>query len=480
MSTEGQNPSAWARLTGWFSRALSLGGGVTVPTAAEPDKPIPAGAAFGVGLSTPPEYDPAGALRAVALSPWYHAAIASKAADLAMLPLRVESMTGEAIERHAILDLLANPNGKRGNLNGQSVAVRPVVWRELCEQWVVDLETGGNCYGHLLISGALPVGLLWLPPTRVRPIANSLGSIAGYAVDDGSGFGGGANLPCAAPRQSGIVSAHRFRARYDGTDIGGMAPTAPLDAVLTADMHATRRSAESSRKGRPDAIAAPPSGSPPLSPMQVAQAQESVNKAFTAQDQGVAVVSGAIEITPLAWSPKEMEEAERSAMSRAAVLAVTGVPPVRVGLETANYATAREQSSQYWRGLCGVASRLEGLLDMIGACYSPPVRVRLDFRGVGPLQEDRGARLERVSVHITNGMSPARAYALEGFTDVAAEDFEASDTEQADTGDTSSDDPDGGAVDVAAQDLLDAIETGDDALIADAVAALQSAIDDAG
>lgn len=472
MSDDVNPPSAWARLTGWVSRALNLGEGTTIPTV-EGDKPIPAGAAFGLGLSTPPEYSPSGALRAVAQSPWLHAAIAAKASDLATLPIIIEDEKGVPLPSHPMHDLLRNPNGKRAIVNGSSVAVRPVTQRELIEQLVTDLSSGGNAYAHLLVAKE-PTALHWLPPTRVRPVGSHYGWIAGYEVDDGGGFGGATYMKCPDYGVSGIVSAHRFRARYDAVDLSGMSPIAPLDAVLMADFNAARRSAESSRKGRPDAIASPPSGAPALNPTQVTQAQESLNRAFSGQDQGIAVVSGSVEITPLAWSPKEMEEAQRSAMSRAAVLAVTGVPPVRLGLETANFATAREQASQYWRMLMGVAAQVEDLLNMIGRCYLTPVRARFDFRGVSALQEDRGARLDRVAKHIGNGVAPARAYALEGFTEIVDSDFgPEAEPAPAPAPDAANHEP--GAESVAVDDLLDAIEDGDPDMIAEAVDALRAA-----
>lgn len=468
MSDAAPTVSTWSRLTGWVSRALNLGEGVTVQTVDE-TKPIPAGYAYGTGLSTPAEYSPAAALYALAHSPWLHSAIAAKAGDLSTLPIIVQDATGKRLEKHEALALLANPNGRRAVSGGRTIAIRPISARELIEQLAVDLSTGGNAYLYVQVAAGKPVALSWIAPTRVQPIGNSLGSVAGYAIDDGSGFGGSSNAPCATYGQSGMVSAHRFRARYDAVDLSGMAPVAPLDGVITADMHATTRAAESSRKGRPDAIAAPPAGAATLSTQQIAQAQDSLTRAFSGSDQGVAVISGNLEITPLAWSPKEMEEATRAEQSRAAVLAVTGVPPVRLGLETANYATAREQTAQHWSGIKILASQLEGMLDMLGACYSPPVQIRFDFRGVAALQDDRGARLDRVTQHIANGIGPARAYALEGFTDIVETDF-------APVGE----DDDQGSASVAIQDLLDALEDGDAELIAEAADAARQALSDGG
>ena len=40
-----------------------------------------------------------------------------------------------------------------------------------------------------------------------------------------------------------------------------------------------------------------------------------------------------------------------------------------------------------------------------------------DFAGVEPLQEVRSAQLERIQIHIMNGMDPAAAYAFEGLED---------------------------------------------------------------
>jgi hypothetical protein len=96
--------------------------------------------------------------------------------------------------------------------------------------------------------------------------------------------------------------------------------------------------------------------------------------------------------------------------------------------------------------------------------------VRIDFGGVAPLQEDRGARLERVNMHIQNGMTPEAAYRLEGFNEVTSDMF-ASDPAEGGT-----DAPAG--LSVAAQDLLDAIEDGDQEMIDAARAALDEALAD--
>jgi len=62
----------------------------------------------------------------------------------------------------------------------------------------------------------------------------------------------------------------------------------------------------------------------------------------------IAVLGKGATFTKIALSPVEMGASEADERYIKAVLSATGVPPARLGRETANFATAREQMTAYW------------------------------------------------------------------------------------------------------------------------------------
>ena len=58
-------------------------------------------------------------------------------------------------------------------------------------------------------------------------------------------------------------------------------------------------------------------------------------------------------------------------------------------------------------------------LNRLGSMFRDPVTVRFDFSRVEALQGARTERLDRVSKHISHGMTAADAYRMEGFDEAA-------------------------------------------------------------
>ncbi len=87
-------------------------------------------------------------------------------------------------------------------------------------------------------------------------------------------------------------------------------------------------------------------------------------------------------------------------MSREEILAVLGVPPVEVGLETANYATAKEQRAKWWRD--DLVPLLEEVTSTLNEQFLPRydnakgLRLGFDFSGVEALQEERNQQATRL------------------------------------------------------------------------------------
>ena len=472
------SPTWYGRAVATVARALSFGA-ITIPTVdAGKAPPPPVGVGFASGVPQSPTYDPARALSVFRAHPWCYAALSAKARDLSGLPLKAyrvnaEGERGEEVESHPLLERLARPSpGVSG--------------RRFRKQLQLDLDTGGNAYILATFYRGAPKELIRWPPDRVRIIEDAQGRPAAYQLGDQ--WGGPSYLPLssadAVKNGTGGGVVHIRGATWDTGPTGsfGSGAMEPLDATITADLATTRRQALSAERGRPDAIAKPVSGAI-VNPKQVTEAANTLNKVFTSRDGGVAVLDGSFEIEVLGWSPREMETTKTSATTRDAVMAVTGVPPTILGLTTANYATAREQSTTYWRGLQGEAADLEDGWGEIGARCVPPVAVGHDYSGVGPLQEDRSLQLDRVAQHIANGLDPAAAYALEGYPGASGLTFAAPPVTEApgtaqEPAEARAPSPDMATVRDEIQAALDALDGDPDRADLDAaIASLQSVAD---
>jgi len=96
------------------------------------------------------------------------------------------------------------------------------------------------------------------------------------------------------------------------------------------------------------------------------------------------------------------------------------VTPTRIGLPTANYATARESNRIYWTSLQTRAALIDSSLTRLARMFpdSADVRVAHDFSTVEALQESRDARVNRVQSWWMMGIPLAEAAALEGFSEI--------------------------------------------------------------
>jgi len=101
------------------------------------------------------------------------------------------------------------------------------------------------------------------------------------------------------------------------------------------------------------------------------------------------------------------------------------VPPVRLGVDGANtWATSDAQMTAYWTQLQGTVAPLDEALTALVRRVDgdPTLTVEHAFDGVPALQVAQSAVLDRIGKHIANGMSPASAYAYEGW-EVAPDAF---------------------------------------------------------
>jgi len=121
-----------------------------------------------------------------------------------------------------------------------------------------------------------------------------------------------------------------------------------------------------------------------------------------------AVLPQGTEYKEIGMSPQAMEHEKLREWDRQTILSIFGVPPVVLGLETINYATAREQNRIFWE--TSVLPYLDFLKDelqhkLVNRINSPDAELRLDFdiTGVSALREDMTAKVDRALKIYTEG-----------------------------------------------------------------------------
>ena len=134
----------------------------------------------------------------------------------------------------------------------------------------------------------------------------------------------------------------------------------------------------------------------------------------------------------IGMSPQAMEHEKLRDWDRQTILSIFGVPPVVLGLETINYATAREQNRIFWE--TSVLPYLEFLKDelqhkLIRRINSPDSELLLDFdiTGVSALREDMDAKVERALKIYTEGHRSFQESAHLAGWDISEEDLAGSD-----------------------------------------------------
>ena len=345
----------------------------------------------------PAPYDPSKALSSYGLHSWTHAAVSRQGQDLAALPLKL--MTGKGadaqeIDEHPFIELMEFP----------STTMDGYLFRE---QLIIDLRLTGNAYILLLGTSAIPTSLVRLHPGLVEITSDESG-ITGYAYDTGAG------QKVVYPVDRVI---HMRNASYKSGPQSeyGTGVVEVLAQDIDADLNAMSLASSASKRGHPSIL---------ISPTDPADIWDSNRrKAVLDQYQGLAksggamALSGQANIMPLNISPKDMEFKTSREMARQSVGAVVGTPSTILSLESSNYATARQAAISYYQNLQKIGRRLELALTKIARLFDRSLYVKLDYSGIDALQSLRTEQLNRINLHILNGMLPADAYKYEGLAD---------------------------------------------------------------
>ncbi|HIA01692.1 MAG TPA: phage portal protein [Myxococcales bacterium] len=382
-----ENQGYWGRLWGAVI-------GKQGPVEDTPEKPNH-GAAWASAGGVRPAYSQTAALSALGIHAYVHAAAMRASQDLAALPLILIRGVGdkeEVIQSHEVLDLLAQPNSSTDG----------ALFRE---QLAVDLMLPGNAYTLLLGAGEKPVSLVRLHPGETE-IITTLNGLSGYQHRSS---GQAVEYP-----PDRVVHLRNSTYSMGPQSLYGTGAIEALKFELTGDINAQKLASQASAQGRPDVILSPAEDGD-IWPLAVRQ-EVADRYAGLAKSGGALVLSGAVKMETLNLTPRDLEFQAVRTMARESISAVMGVPGSVLGLPTANYATAKQQSEHYWSVQQKRGARLETLFTAVAKKWDTDFRVVHDYSGVAALQAVRGDQLLRIQMHIRLGADPAAAYSAEGLT----------------------------------------------------------------
>ena len=364
-----------------------------------------AGADFIPNAPSTPAYDPLASLSSMAAFPWVYAAVSALATDASSVGLivqRGEGAEAEPADDHPLAQLLHSPSSRVPGV---------LFWRQV----VTDLVLTGDAF--ILVAGkGQPEALLRLHPSRVRILPQPDGQPGAYEYT-----GGGDKVQYTYDQ---VLHIRTPSWADDPRSLWGVGAIQSLHNDLMTDKRTQELTASSAQTGRPTGIISPSEEGDRWSSEQIRLLRNAYEKQMTS-GSGLLVMGGALQYTPVGWSPKDMEFAAVREMTRSAVLAALDVPPTRVGLPSANYATSKEQAKRYWEGIKGRLALVASELNRLAAMFpdGEGLTVHWDFSEVEALQESRSDRVSRVMTWVSMGVPVADAAAYEGFDDLPTDNL---------------------------------------------------------
>lgn len=383
--------SILTRIAAWFRAA---------PVQAAP-KEFDGGATAAGDTGVRDDYPTEASMSAMAAFPFVRAALFAKVQDISGLPVVVKDRKGSVKTDGPMVRLLEQPASR-------------TMWRWFIAQMVLDFELTGDAFA-VLVGGPSVYSLHRLHPNATSVVPENDMQIAAYSYDAGG----------KEQRYAWETVLHvRGQSWQDGVkQLVGEGAIRCLHETLSADLAARKQRKKTSRRGHFDFVVSPEGrdgASSQLSPQNRQKVADGIDE-MAEEGRSALVLGVPMKVTPISATPQQMQQAELERSAREDILAVFQVPPTRVGLPGANYATQRQESKTYWESLIHgpIAAFADALTWLARTIGDPGDRIEFDTSDVESLQEGKTERLRRVTQHILNGVSPADAYEVEGFLDIA-------------------------------------------------------------
>jgi HK97 family phage portal protein len=337
----------------------------------------------------------------MAAHPWVRAAVQAIVDDLSGVPL-IAMRDGVKLDSHPVLNLLNKPNSQCSGTR-------------LRRQLVCDWSLARNAYLRVVRDGnGDPVTVSRRHPSHVKANVNpATGMITSWTIQ------GQQELP---PEDVLHIADVSWDDSIDG--VYGESVIRTIDVGISTDIDARKQAGRAARRGRFEFLLRPREAHGTIGRTGAERIKESFEQASQSGD-GLWVLGKPAEVTQLSVSMRDLEFAKLHEMTRDEVIALFGVPPVRIGLPGANYGTARQQMRTYWEHLGHIARLFD---DELSRLTTDGAVIRHDLTSVEALQVSRTERQMRASVWITAfGVPPAEAARYEGFMDAPVPEGEPED-----------------------------------------------------
>ena len=360
-----------------------------------------AGADFVPDLAFRGGYDTKSALSALAAFPWPFACSQAISTDLSGVPLRAYRGKGadaEMLDSHPVLDLLERPSSRVGS----------TLFRR---QLYTDMVLTGNAFILLAGSGGRVESLLRLHHSRTTISPMTDGQPNEYHYESGGGH------PMQYPYEA-VLHVRAPSWSDDPSNLWGTGCVQPLHHDLSTELAQAALTARTAATGQPTGILSPREEGDRWGKEQIATLRSAYESQMQKGGSSVLILGGQAAFEKIQFTPREMEFSQVRDFVRGATIAAFGVVPVRLGLESSNFATAQSQMRLYWESLRGRAALVDESLTRLARLFDEDITVRHDFSGVEALQESRTERLNRVTSWAMMGVPVSEAAAYEGFDDL--------------------------------------------------------------
>lgn len=316
------------------------------------------------GLPLPQDYEKF--LHVYPQSVWVYACVWIISTNASGVPLHVVDGRGEE-------------GAQRFEIPGLEFPNEFMTFPDLAEATFVSLELIGNGYWEIVGDE-----LFWMRPDKVRIVPDGRKFIKGYRM-----------------------YINNKEERFEPEDVIHFKYFNPLDPFYgLATLSAVRLSVDSDYDGRklyrrffenaaiPAAVLE--TEFPSIQDTTVRQVREQIRNLYVGLDKAFEpmILPSGLKWRDVQVSPHDLSISQFNEMSRMEILGAFRVPPILVGLETQNYATAREQKFTFWQSkILPIHSKFRSTIDLqylrrvFGGGTDVGLRSKYDYSAVSALQD---------------------------------------------------------------------------------------------
>jgi len=214
---------------------------------------------------------------------------------------------------------------------------------DIVSEVAVDLHLYGDAYIEIVKdSKGMPIALYNLYAPSIKVLVNRHGAVLGYIQNaSNSSLRGGQ----AAPVIFDAKEIVHFKLPNPGNEVYGLSPLESLFIPIETDLHAQNYNLTFFKNNATPKLHID-LGNCTLP--QLKRTKEFFKREYLGQPHKTLITEGGAKVTPIGTKPADMEFLNQRKFSRDEILAVFGVPPMKIGItEDVNRASALESDKSF-------------------------------------------------------------------------------------------------------------------------------------